>query len=107
MAKVVMYKTKTCQYCRMMSDYLDRNNVVHEDKYVDEDASLAAEMVQKSGGVTAVPFWLILDDKGNELAQGLGFNKEELNQGLAKAGVVFDESQAEGVKEGQTQTGIG
>ena len=49
MAKVIIYTTPTCVYCKMAKEYFAKHNVAYEEKDVAADALARDEMVQKSG----------------------------------------------------------
>lgn len=49
MAKVVVYSTPTCVYCRMAKDYFKEHNVEFEEKDVTMDMDAQEEMIEKSG----------------------------------------------------------
>lgn len=78
--KLTMYKTTTCPYCKMETEYLNSKGVQFEEIYVDKDPKAAEEMIQHSGQM-GVPFTVVEKDDGSKV-NILGFNKEELNQAL-------------------------
>lgn len=49
MAKVVVYSTPTCVYCKMAKDYFKEHNVAYEEKDVTMDMDAQEEMIEKSG----------------------------------------------------------
>lgn len=49
MAKVVVYSTPTCVYCKMAKDYFKEHNVAYEEKDVTVDMDAQEEMIEKSG----------------------------------------------------------
>ncbi len=49
MAKVVIYSTPTCSYCKMAKKFFDDNKVKYEDKDVSVDEAAAQEMMKKTG----------------------------------------------------------
>lgn len=49
MAKVKVYSTPTCPYCRMAKDFLKKKGVEFEDIDVSVDRKAAEEMIEKSG----------------------------------------------------------
>ncbi len=61
MAKVVIYSTPTCVYCKMAKDFLTEHNIEFEDHNVAEDEQARAEMVEKSGQM-GVPV-IFIDDE--------------------------------------------
>jgi glutaredoxin 3 len=48
MAKVIIYSTPVCVYCKMAKDFFAKNNVAYEEHDVASDAAARAEMVDKS-----------------------------------------------------------
>lgn len=49
MAKVVVYSTPTCVYCKMAKEYFKEHNVAYEEKDVTVDMDAQEEMIEKSG----------------------------------------------------------
>lgn len=49
MAKIKVYSTPTCPYCRMVKSFLKEKGVDFEDIDVSLDSKAAEEMIQKSG----------------------------------------------------------
>ena len=49
MAKVTIYSTPTCVYCRMAKDFFGKNNVAYEEHNVASDLKAREEMVDISG----------------------------------------------------------
>ena len=49
MAKIKVYSTPTCTYCRMVKSFLKEKGVDFEDIDVSVDSRAAEEMIQKSG----------------------------------------------------------
>lgn len=73
MAKVTIYTTPTCVYCKMTKAFFKENNVQYEEKDVSADRAAADEMIQKSGQM-GVP---VIDIDGQML---VGFDKEGLSR---------------------------
>jgi glutaredoxin 3 len=48
MAKVTIYSTPTCVYCRMAKDFFAKNNIAYEEHNVAADLKARQEMVDKS-----------------------------------------------------------
>ena len=84
MAKVVMYKTVTCPYCKMESEYLTSKGISFEEIYVDQDPKAAEDMVKISNQM-GVPFTVITKDGGSQVTV-LGFDKDKINQALGITG---------------------
>jgi glutaredoxin len=80
MAKVKMYKTHTCPFCRMESEYLRENGVAFDEVFVDDDIEQATEMMNASGQM-GVPFTVIETDSGEKI-NVLGFDKKKISQVL-------------------------
>jgi glutaredoxin-like YruB-family protein len=75
MAKVTIYSTPTCPYCKMAKEYLKENGVEYADIDVSADAQKAQVMIEKSGQM-GVP---VIDVDGKII---VGFDKEELKKAL-------------------------
>lgn len=80
MAKVTIYKTTTCPYCKMETEYLKERNIPFEEIYVDKDAKAAQEMVKISNQM-GVPFTVITRDDNSQITI-LGFDREKINGAL-------------------------
>lgn len=82
--KVIMYKTTTCPYCKMESEYLTSKGIRFEEIYVDRDPEAAEDMVKISGQM-GVPFTVIGKDDGSKVSI-LGFDKQKIDQALGITG---------------------
>lgn len=51
MAKIKVYSTPTCPYCRMVKNFLNEKGVDFEDVDVSVDRKAAEEMMKKSGQI--------------------------------------------------------
>ena len=71
MAKVTLYTTPTCVYCKAAKEFFSENNVEYDEKDVSKNEADLQEMVKKSGGM-AVP---VIDIDGEVL---VGFNKDQV-----------------------------
>lgn len=71
MAKVTLYTTPTCVYCKAAKEFFSENNIEYDEKDVSKNESDLQEMVKKSGGM-AVP---VIDVDGEIL---VGFNKDQV-----------------------------
>jgi len=80
MAKVTMYTTRTCPFCKMQKDYLASKNIAYEEILVDENPQRAEEMIDISGQM-GVPFTVIEKDD-NEKITILGFDKTRIDASL-------------------------
>ena len=73
MAKVTIYSTPTCVYCKMAKGFFSDNKVAFEEKDVALDMQAREEMVKKSGQF-GVP---VIDIDGNIV---VGFDKARLSE---------------------------
>lgn len=80
--KITIYSTKTCGYCHMLKDWLDKKDVEYIEFKVDENPYAAQLMVSKSGQM-GVPYSIIETDDGEEVGI-LGFDRARFEQVLAK-----------------------
>lgn len=76
MAKVVVYSTPTCVYCKMAKDYFKEHNVAYEEKDVTMDMDAQEEMIEKSGQmgvpVIAIDGEMIIGFDQKRIAELLG-----------------------------------
>lgn len=80
MAKISIYSTTTCGYCKMLKSYLQSKNIAYEEKMADMDHDLARELYEKSGQL-GVPFTIIETDEGKE-EKILGFDRPRIDEVL-------------------------
>ena len=73
MAKVIIYTTPQCVYCKMAKEFFRAKNVSYEEKDVASDAEAREEMIKKSEQM-GVPVIEI----GGEIV--IGFDKERLSE---------------------------
>ncbi len=73
MAKVLLYSTPSCVYCRMAREFFDKNGVGYEDVNVAADETALKEMVAKSHQM-GVP---VIDVDGQIF---VGFNRSGLEK---------------------------
>lgn len=73
MAKVTIYTTPTCAYCKMAKAFFKEHDVAYEEKDVATDHAAAQEAMEKSGQM-AVP---VIDIDGTIV---VGFDKPHLSQ---------------------------
>lgn len=78
---VTIYSAPWCAFCHMAKHYLDGLGVKYKDIDVEQDASAAQALVQKTGQA-GIPVLLI----GDETI--LGFNKPLIDEALKKAQLV-------------------
>lgn len=63
MARVEIYTTEYCGYCRRAKSLLDSKGVAYEEIRVDASPERRVEMVERSGGGRTVP-QIFIDDRG-------------------------------------------
>lgn len=80
MAKISIYSTTTCGYCKMLKSYLQSKDIAYEEKMADLDHNLARELYEKSGQL-GVPFTIIETDEGKE-EKILGFDRPRFDEVL-------------------------
>jgi glutaredoxin 3 len=73
MAKVIIYSTPTCGYCKVAKSFFQEHNVEFEEKDVAVDQAAREEMVAKSSQM-GVP---VIDIDGNIV---IGFDQARLSQ---------------------------
>lgn len=71
MAKVIIYSTPTCVYCKMAKDFFQKNGIAYEEHNVAEDAKAREDMFSKSHQM-GVP---VIDVDGSIV---VGFDKRNL-----------------------------
>ena len=71
MAKVVIYSTPTCGYCKLAKSYFQEHKVEYEEKDVSIDMTAREDMMKKTGQL-GVP---VIDIDGTIV---IGFNKAKL-----------------------------
>ena len=73
MAKVTIYTTPTCVYCRAAKEFFREHSVAYEEKDVAKDEQARNDMVKKSG-MMAVP---VIDIDGTIV---IGFDRAKVSQ---------------------------
>jgi len=73
MAKVTIYSTPTCGYCKLAKEFFQENNVEFEEFDVAADEAKRNEMIEKSGQM-GVPV-IYVDDE-----MIIGFDKARLTE---------------------------
>ena len=81
MAKVKVYKTETCPYCKMLVSWLEEKGIDHEEIYVDRDPAKQEEMLAISDGHMGVPFSVVTKDDGSEV-KITGFDRGKFEEAL-------------------------
>jgi glutaredoxin 3 len=74
--QVNLYKTETCPYCKMESDWLRVHNIDFKEVFVDKDPVAAEDLVHKSGQM-GIPLTEIIEDDGRTIYV-LGFDEAKL-----------------------------
>ncbi len=80
MAKITIYSTATCGFCKMLKSYLQSKNIPYEEKHADQDQKLAEELYKKSGQL-GVPFTIIENEDGTE-EKVLGYDRQKIDAAL-------------------------
>lgn len=75
MAKVTIYTTPTCVYCKMAKEFFSKNSVEYQEKNVATDAAARDAMIQKSGQM-GVP---VIEVDGKIV---IGFDQPRLKEAL-------------------------
>ncbi len=83
MAKVTMYTTRTCPFCKMQKDYFSSKNIQYKEILVDENPDEAQKMIEISGQM-GVPFTVIDHENGTRVTI-LGFDQKKLDAELGLA----------------------
>ena len=76
-AKITIYSTATCGFCKMLKGYLNDKGIKYEAKMADEDQAIAKELYEKSGQL-GVPFTIIEKDGKEEKI--LGFDRPRIDE---------------------------
>lgn len=78
MAKIQIYTTPTCPYCRQAEEYFRSKGVEFEEIDVVKNPVKQGELLQKSGGRLGVP---VIDIDGHVV---FGFDRREVDKYLPK-----------------------
>jgi glutaredoxin-like YruB-family protein len=81
MAKVTIYTTPSCTFCKQTKEFYQANNVEYEEKDVAQDTEAAQEMVDKSHQM-GVPVSMITKEGETEPKIIIGFDKTALSEAL-------------------------
>lgn len=82
-AKVIIYSTNWCAFCKTEKQYLDKKGVSYIEKNVEEDKEAYEELMQKNGGAfQGVP----VTDIAGELV--LGFDRLKIDRLVAEKGLL-------------------
>jgi len=80
MAKIKIYSTTTCPYCKMLKEYLTEKNIEFENVFLDQKPDQIQASIDTCGS-QGVPCTHIIKDDGTEVSV-LGFDKEKINEAL-------------------------
>lgn len=80
MAKITVYSTTTCPYCRMLKSYLTEKQVAFDEVVLDERPEKMQTFIDTCGSM-GVPCTHITKDDGTEV-KILGFDKAKINEAL-------------------------
>lgn len=75
-AKITIYSTATCGFCKMLKSYLNDKGIKYDVKMADEDQNIARELYEKSGQL-GVPFTIVEKDGKEEKI--LGFDRGRID----------------------------
>lgn len=78
--KVTVFTSTGCGYCKMLKEYLDKNEVSYEEKVIDASEKAFEEMQEEAGGFMGTPFSVI--EKDGEKIKIEGFNKKKFEEVL-------------------------
>lgn len=82
-AKVIIYSTSWCAFCKTEKQYLEKLGVAYVDKNVEDDKDAYEELLGKIGGnFKGVP---VTDIDGEVV---LGFDRPKIDETLQKKGLV-------------------
>jgi len=79
-AKVKIYSTTTCPYCKLLKSYLQSKSIQYEDILLDQQPDQIQASVDTCGS-QGVPCTHITKDDGTEV-KILGFDKEAIDNAL-------------------------
>ncbi len=80
MAKIKIYSTTTCPYCKMLKSYLTEKQITFEDVLVDQQPEQTQTLIDTCGSM-GVPCTHITRDDGTEV-NILGFDKAKIDAAL-------------------------
>ncbi len=67
---ITVYSRSTCAPCRVVKTWLQKNNIIYEEKNLDENPEYGAEAFEKSG-FTMVPVTVV----GDEVVSGMNLSR--------------------------------
>lgn len=80
MAKIKIYSTTTCPYCKMLKSYLSQKNISFENVLVDQQPDQMQTFIDTCGSM-GVPCTHITKDDGTEV-KIIGFDKAKIDLAL-------------------------
>lgn len=80
MAKVIVYSTTTCPYCKMLKAYLIEKHIVFEEVLLDQQPDQMQVSVDTCGSM-GVPCTHVTKEDGTQVSI-LGFDKEKIDAAL-------------------------
>jgi len=80
-ARIKIFSTTTCPYCKMLKSYLTDHGISYEEALVDKDHQALHEMEEESDGFTGVPFTIITKENGEKIKIE-GFDRQQVDQAL-------------------------
>lgn len=80
--KVTIYTRSQCAYCAQVKRYLDIKQQAYDVVNLDENPTVEADIVAKSGART-VPVVMITNEQGDESVASIGWNPSALSTALA------------------------
>ena len=81
--KITVYTTRTCPYCTMLKEWLDKKGAKYESYNVDANPIAAQQMLLASDGRRSVPFSTIEYEDGS-VDKIVGFDTKRFEVSLAK-----------------------
>lgn len=81
MAKIKIYSTHACPYCKMLKSWLDGEKIAYTNIFVDDDQKGMEEMMKVSDGHLGVPFSMVTKDDGTSV-KIVGFDKPKFQKAL-------------------------
>ncbi len=64
----------------MLKQYLEKNNLTYEEKWIDQDGQVREEMLEISGGFLGIPFTVI--ENNSEVDKVIGFDRGKFDMVL-------------------------
>lgn len=75
---VILYSTRTCPYCKMEKEWLDKNSLKHEVVYLEDNREKARYVVQATGQMGVPVTEVVYAEGSTEFV--VGFDKNRLQQ---------------------------